>query len=78
MAKRSTETGPSITYHTFAGTATDETATDRSIIEAVEAGDIIYTLQDDTTIAVTVLAGARYILSSDVKTVTSDMNINMF
>ncbi len=78
MAKKSIETGPSITYHTFAGTATDESATDRSIIEAVDAGDITYTFQDDTTVVVTVLSGARYVLSSDVKTVTSDMVINMF
>ncbi len=78
MAKKSTETGPSITYHTYSGIPIDESCTDRSVIEAVDGGDITYTFQDDTTVTVTVLAGARYVLSSDVKTVTATGEINMF
>jgi len=78
MAKKTTETGPSITYHTFAGTATMESATDRSIIETTASGNLTFTFQDDTTILITSLAGARYVLSSDVKAVTSSMVVNMF
>ncbi len=78
MAKKSIETGPSIGYHAFSGTPTGEHCTDRSILECIEEGTVTFTFQDDTTLPITVLAGGRYALSSDVKSITSDVEVNLF
>ena len=77
MKRQATATGPVISKSMFNGLATDEHCVDRNVLECIEAGDVTITFNDDSVKTITALAGARYILNPDVKSLTSSMNINL-
>jgi hypothetical protein len=64
-----------ISSNLFTGIASDETCANRSVLHAVEDGDITFTFRDSTTKVLSVIAGMDLGLTRDVISVTSTANI---
>jgi len=64
-----------ISFLTKRGTLSNEDCRNRSVLHIVDDCTVIFTLQDDSTLSLDVLAGQDFGLTRDVKSLTSTSEV---